>query len=89
MKHLRKNQCHDESDVWCDDAYSAGPDDVADPMQADCDACLIAAFEFGILAMRRRLFLKDGRILDRHRAIEKLLDQMAHPIFFVHPKKEG
>ena len=54
MKHLYKNQCHDDAQVWCDERfyYEAGePTD--DPAQADCKPCLEAAAAFGARAAAR------------------------------------
>lgn len=90
MKHLYSNTCHDEAEVWCGDQdyFRDLVEPTRDPMACDCDPCLLAAFEFGIGAMRRRLYLKDGRILERHQAIEKLLEDMANPVMFIKPPKD-
>lgn len=87
MRHLYSNRCHDEAEVWCADVgyFADLVEPAIRPEDADCDACLLAAFEFGVSAMRRRLFLKDGRILEKHQAIEKVLEYMAHPVFYVRP----
>lgn len=78
MIHLYSNQCHDESEVWCGEY--APPEAGSDPDKATCKACLLAAFEFGLRAMKQRLFVTDGTLLNIHQQIELLLDQIAHPV---------
>ena len=82
MTHL---SCGD--DRWCGHQWSSADDNDVDsvPDNADCDACLLAAFEYGLRAMRRRLFLRDGRILDQYQSIEKLLEYLATPVVYVRP----
>lgn len=71
---------------WCNATHDSSTWKDTDKIdECDCEQCLIAAFEFGIKAMRRRLFLKDGRILEKHQAIEKILEDLAHPVIFINP----
>lgn len=84
MIHLYMNQCHDESEVWCNkDSYIHDGDPASDPDKASCEACLLAAFEYGLRAMRRRIFVKDGRVVTLHEQIDKMLHDLATPIMFV------
>lgn len=57
MRHLYSNECHDESEVWCErhDYFreSGYVEPTRDPAQADCPVCLDAAAIFGSAAAAR------------------------------------
>lgn len=90
MIHLVTHHEDQGPSAWCPAAYdSITWRDTDNPAEATCEACLLAAFEYGIRAMRQRLFLKDGRILDKHQAIEKILDDLARPVVYLQSPKDA
>lgn len=99
--HLYSNQCHDESEVWCGDldyyrqdvpVRAMSKQVTPAPDQATCDECLLAAFQYGLQAMRRRLQLKNPelhrKLTDTEQSIEKLLHQLATPAVHVSEGKK-
>lgn len=83
--HLLRKACDQGPVSWCNGTYDSSTwRDSENIDEANCDTCLLAAFEFGLRAMRQRLFLKDGTLLDLNQCIERLLDQLASPVLYVH-----
>lgn len=61
--HLFKNQCHDESEVWCEETDHYRPpttDSTAFPAATTCAECLEVAMKFGAAAGERLSALARG-----------------------------
>lgn len=70
--HLVRDQCRDESGVWCDVDHS--PPTVRmenDPEKADCPDCLDLAVQFGVRAARRLVDLTT----ERKSLLESLMEE--------------